>query len=96
MTKSSKKKSIIQKKIDEYNKFNANTGGLLYPNQNSLWVREALLEVQAEARYERNQWIGKQLLSYYENHVETDELKAKWFVKLTKQLADILVEIPKQ
>lgn len=45
-----------------------------------------------KAREEQNKHIGNQLLAYYENNVDPKgELKDKWFVKLVKNLADILV-----
>ena len=55
-------------------------------------IKDFIHQELQKAREEQNKHIGNQLLAYYENNVDPKgELKDKWFVKLVKNLADILV-----
>lgn len=50
---------MIEEALKEFDEYNANAGGVLYPNRNSAWLKEKLTTIATKsAEEEREKFVG--------------------------------------
>lgn len=75
---------MIEEALKEFDEYNANAGGVLYPNRNSAWLKEKLTTIATKSAEESVNEIGN-LINSTKNDTEKLDLVVKYLNKDTNE-----------